>query len=64
MFADKFKVENHLKSLHEGLCPGLGDGTKIINEICFGHPNTGVDKGKSAFMNIGDDFDLQFLSIV
>lgn len=35
----------HLQSFHEGFGPGFGNGTQIVDEVCFCHPNASVHEG-------------------
>lgn len=53
---------SYLKSLHEGLSTGLGDGTKVVDQIGLGHTDTGVDDGQGVTLAIRDDVNLQLLA--
>ena len=35
----------YLKSLHEGLGARFGDGSKVIDEVSFGHADSSINKG-------------------
>mmetsp|Transcript_22345 Transcript_22345/g.44750 ORF Transcript_22345/g.44750 Transcript_22345/m.44750 type:complete len:398 (-) Transcript_22345:262-1455(-) len=53
-------VRSGRESLHEGLGPGLGDGSKIIDEVGLGHADAAVFDGQSVVGLVGDELDLQF----
>ena len=57
----------HVDSAEHGVAnlgAGLGDGTKVVNEVSLGHTNTGVDDGKDFVLLVGDDFDNEVLARV
>ena len=52
------------ESLHEGLGPGLGDGTQVVDHISFGHANPGVDDGEGLGIGVRDELDEEILLII
>ena len=46
------------------LCSGLGDGTKVVDEVSLGHTNTGIADGKDLVLVVGGDADVEVLSAV
>lgn len=55
-------VSSSLESLHESLGSGLGNGTQIVDQISFGHADTGIDDGQGAGMQVGLEFNLQLFA--
>ena len=53
---------NNLQGLHEGLGARLGDGSKVIDEISFGHTDTSIDDGQRFGLGIGDNLNFQILA--
>ena len=52
------------KSLHERLCTGFGDCTKVVDEISLGHTHTGIKKGQSTLFLVWGDSNVElFLRI-
>ena len=43
------------------LCSGLGDGTKVVDEVSLGHANTGIANGEDLALLVRDDADVQLL---
>ena len=48
--------------LHEAFCARLGNGTKIVDEIRFGHTNTTITDGKGLGILVGDDLNEELFS--
>ena len=44
------------------LCPGLGNGTQVVDQICLGHTDTGIDDGENLVLLVGDDADDKVLA--
>jgi hypothetical protein len=57
------KLSNHgdistaRKSLHKGLSTGLGDSTKIVDQLLLGHTDTGIPESKGIVGLIGNNPD-------
>ena len=49
------------KRLHETLCAGFRDGSKVVDEAGFGHTNTGIPDGKDFVLLVGGDADVEVL---
>ena len=43
------------------LCSGLGDGTKVVDEVSFGHTNTGIPDGEDLVLLVWGDADVKIL---
>lgn len=54
----------HLQGLHEGFGARFGNSAQVVDEVSFGHPDTGVQQGESAVPRVGDDVDLEVLPSV
>lgn len=59
---DHGNVCSGLQSLHEGLRAGFGDGAQVVDEVCFGHADAGVDECECALLYVGNDFDFEVFS--
>ena len=46
------------------LCSGLGDGTKVVDEVGLGHTDTGIDDGEDFVLLVGDDLNDKILARV
>jgi hypothetical protein len=57
--ANHGNIRTRLKSLHKRLGSGLGNGSKIVDEIGFGHSNTSIEDGQGLVLLIGDNVDLE-----
>ena len=57
--ADHGDVRAGLERLHEGLRAGLGDRTKIVDEVGLGHADARVDDGQGVVGLVGHDVDLE-----
>lgn len=55
------KLTNHgnistgRQSLHKGLGTRLGDRTEIVDQISFGHTDTGISDGEGTLLLVGGD---------
>ena len=47
---------------HTYLRAGLGDGTKVVDEVGLGHTDTGIDDGENLVLLVGDDADDKVLA--
>lgn len=54
----------YLQGLHEGLGARLGNGTQVVNEVCFGHANSSINDGQGPVSLVGDDVNFQILATV
>ncbi len=52
---------SHLKSFHESLGAGLGDGSEIVDEVGLGHSDSRVDESEGLVVLVGDDLDEEVL---
>lgn len=43
---------------------GLGDGTQVVDEVGFGHTDTGITNGEDLVLLVGDDADEEFLASI
>lgn len=41
---------------------GLGDGTQVVDEVCFGHTDTGITDGEELILLVGRDADAELLA--
>jgi len=57
---DHRNVSAGLEGFHESFGAGFGDSTEIVDEVGFGHTDTGVTDGEGFVFGVGDDFDLEF----
>lgn len=57
-------ARSYLKGLHESLGARLGDGPQVVDQVGFGHSNSGVGQGQGALSFVGDDFNFQILATV
>ena len=53
-----------MEGLHEGFCAGLGDSTKVVDEVCLGHADTSVTNGEDFVLLVRDDTNDEFLLAV
>ena len=53
--------ELYLQSLHELTCARLGNSSKVVDEISFGHADARVPDGESVVVLVGNDGDLHLL---
>ena len=47
------------EGLHEALGSGLGDGTKVVDEVGLGHANAGILNGEGVVGLVGDELDVE-----
>ena len=47
---------------HTYLRAGLGDGTKVVDEVGLGHTDTGIDDGEDFVLLVGDDLNDKILA--
>lgn len=62
------KLTNHgdispcLQGFHESLGARLGNSTKVVDQVSFGHPNASIYNGESAIMLVWNQVNFQLFS--
>ena len=54
--------ESYLKGLHECLGATPSDGSKIVDQVSFGHSDTSIDEADGLLLRVGDDFDVEIFT--